>query len=171
MATLEKVPATLADVRADVHIYDMRGTNRTFRDYIASMHELRGKGGLGTRNGHLYRWNTLFNSLCSYHDLKIPNPLNMKQARFIEAGSRKRTVRSAMDPDLVEIVRDFNSRDDFAFSRAITKHYRAVNNPETGRVESHWFPAVAIAIDVLLELPFRSHCVRYMDTGQGDQLA
>jgi Putative phage integrase len=169
--TLETIPTGLAEIKASLHVHDRNGVNRTFRAHLEAIRQALPEAERENwhGNGHLYRLKNMFSILIEYNELKISNPIDVKSAKFQERPKRKRTVRSAIDPEMVEIIREFNSRDDFAFSRGIAKHYREVVAPGAEATESIWFPGYAIAIDVLLELPLRSHDARYMDTGEADE--
>ena len=109
-----------------------------------------------------------FDLLFQRHGLKARNPADVDLGSVKLPPARTQSIRSAMDPELVEAIREFNRKGDFAFSRSIQKHYRNVVDPSDKRERSAWFPAYGILIDTLLAVPFRSHDARYFDTGQGD---
>jgi hypothetical protein len=165
--TLPEVPGTFEQIDARQHIYDPRGASNTFRDFLAK--EFKDDRN-NLKTAHLARLATMFRHHIEANGLHIPNPVDLRAAKFRGSSKRGKTPRSALDPVMLETIREFNARDDFAFAKSIEKQKRNVFNPATGLYEEIWFPAYAIATDALLDLPFRSHQVRYFDSGEGDEI-
>ncbi len=173
--SLEVVPATIADVRAEIHINNKDTRLPTFRESLVREMPVVGGGqaartALDRRTRTLSEVASMFAAQIVEQELGIGNPIDMGRVKFKGGPRRSKSVRPPMEVEKLDLIRAFNAKDDFAFSRSIKSHYRNVLKPETGRFGDVWFPAAGIAIDMLLELPFRSHQVRYLDSGEGDAL-
>ncbi len=174
LATLSEVPAALESLDPVRHIHDPTGGSETFREWLAGRYPAEGNGAaaraaLARRTTVLSKLASMFAAQIAAKNLRIPNPIDMKVVAFKGGARRGKTPRPAMEAEKLELIRRFNERDDFAFSKGIKTHYRKVFDPETGCIESRWFPAYAVLIDLLLELPFRSFQARYLDSGEGDE--
>ncbi len=173
LASLSAPPPTLADVGPRAHIHGDSGGS-TFRTWLVQRFPAPSDGSgaravLDRRTRVLSNVATMFAEHIAHHALPIANPIDMARVKFAGGGRRSKSVRPAMEVEKLDLIRAFNSRDDFAFSKGVKSHYRNVLDPETKRFGPVWYPALAIAIDLLLELPFRSHQVRYLDSGEGDE--
>jgi hypothetical protein len=101
----------------------------------------------------------------------IINPVGT-QDQFRDNGGAGQTFRTALPSWLLKELRATLTDDDFAFVRvdgARTTHVRVVDN-ETGKVVKVWWPGTAVALLTLLELPLRSHQVRWLDSGVLDEM-
>lgn len=82
-----------------------------------------------------------------------------------------RTTRSAIDKTVLQIISDENRRDDFAFARGYGRRQFHFNlqNSHTGEYEDVFWPAVPIAIEIIINSGARNAAGRWVDSGEGDQ--
>ncbi|RAI54542.1 hypothetical protein DOO78_26175 [Roseicella frigidaeris] len=175
LTTLDAIPAGMEALSREQHIHDPSGINRTFRAWLTARYPADGarpniKNALNRRTTILSKIASIFAAQIHAQGLDIANPIDMKRDKFKSGSKRRKTPRPAMEAEKLELIRKFNAKDDFAFSRAKKNHYRNVFDPETARFQDVWFPAYSLLIDLLLQLPFRSFQARYLDSGEGDEL-
>jgi hypothetical protein len=156
---------SLAEVER-THINDGRPltTSRCFRAYL-SRADMKAE----SANAVIQRLAAAFDAIIEEDRLGIANPVVMRFDTFKIAVARGKTPRRPMGRDLMTYLRELNSRDDFALSRGYRPHQRRLLDPGTGRYEDRWFPAYAVLVDLLLQLPLRGFQARFLDSGEGDE--
>lgn len=175
LATLKEVPAGIDAVDPVRHIHDPAGRGGTFRSWLTDRYPAKGTGpaarnALDRRTTVLSQVAGMFAAEIAAKGLRIPNPIDMRRDRFKSGSRRKKTTRPAMEAEKLELIRSFNAENDFAFSKSMTTHSRNVYDADAGCFRDVWFPAYAVLIDLLLQLPFRGFQARYLDSGEGDDL-
>lgn len=81
-----------------------------------------------------------------------------------------KSVRPAMPRDVLKALLDANRKDGYAISKANRRHWRRGYDPESGTYREMWFPGPALLLELLLLLPFRSFQVRFLDSGELDEV-
>ncbi|MDD2765357.1 MAG: VPA1269 family protein [Opitutaceae bacterium] len=119
-----------------------------------------------TKNVVLGHLSGAFDWLIAKRGLAPKNPIRSAQDAFKTGQARGRTVRNCIPPEVAELLKEANRRDDFALSKSLKKHLRT---PLAGDGSPEWFPGIALFIDLLLCLPLRGFQGRFLDSGEGDE--
>ena len=99
-------------------------------------------------------------------------PFDTRLDRLAKHPSKKvRTTRSALDKEVLRIISEENRRDDFAFAREYgdRQFHFTLQNSLTGDFEDVFWPAVPIAVEVVICSGVRNAASRWADSGEGDQ--
>ncbi len=92
------------------------------------------------------------------------------QDNFIDtSNSRGHTHRTALPSWLLKVMRETLVADDFALFKSSSQDWIRVHDRQEKKVVKTWWPGTATAILTLLELPLRSHQVRWLDSGVLDE--
>jgi hypothetical protein len=139
-------------------------TSKCFRAFLL------GKGITDTSvNDILSKIATMFDIMIDELPERVPNPVVLRFDIVKTHAARGRTPRRALGRDMLDYMREFNARDNFALSKSLPSHYRTVFDRQTGLYAKIWFPGLARIIDLLLRLPLRGFQARYLDSGEGDE--
>ena len=122
-----------------------------------------------TRNAVMQRLAAAFDIIIDDERLGVSNPIVMRFDAFKVPVARGKTPRRPMGRDLMNYLRELNARDGFALSRSYAPHQRRLPDAATGSYEKRWFPAYAVLVDLLLQLPLRGFQARFLDSGEGDE--
>lgn len=100
----------------------------------------------------------------------IVNPI--KRVPF--APTHSESVRDPMPTRYVRMALEILTEDDWAWAKMVGKSPRGhgdwINwwNAETKSFEAIWCPVRAVALYIKLRMPFRTHQVRFLDSGEAD---
>lgn len=119
-------------------------------------------------NAHIMRLAWAFEAMIEEDKLSISNPVSVRFDSFKLQVTRGKTPRRPMSRDLMSYLRELNKRDNYALSRNYPSHQRTMLNA-SGQYEAVWFPAFAVIVDLLLQLPLRGFQARFLDSGEGDE--
>lgn len=91
--------------------------------------------------------------------------------RFTGDDNPGQTFRTALPSWLLKVMRKTLTEDHFAFSRDLDAKtdWVKVFNRDENKVVRQWWPGTAVALLTMLELPLRSHQVRWLDSGVLDE--
>ena len=177
IASLTEPPSCIENVVRSRHINDLVSRQPdTFRHRLSEM-------GLSPRvkNHILSALSRIFSIYSRIHDIGTPNPIDFDLDRFLAPQARGKTPRTPLSPEMLLYLKEFNRRDDFAFSRSqnphswttnrtgFLRHYRRVVDPDDGELKLLWWPGLAVLLDLMLTLPLRGYQARWLDTGEGDE--
>ena len=175
--TLASPPLSMAEIIRPVHINDIAGHSpKTFR---AKLTELNLKAGV--KNDILSSLSQMFATHIRIYETDARNPIEFDLDRFIEPQIRGKTPRTPLSPEMLELLKEVNSRNNFELSRnlrpskftvagvAQLRHYRRVIDPSDGELKLEWWPGLAVLIDLMLTIPLRGFQARWLDTGEGDE--
>lgn len=81
------------------------------------------------------------------------------------------THRPALSLEAWRILIEENRKDNYAFARNLDRnsHWIKLKDPTTGRMKRLFWPAVPIALDVILHFGTRNKNTRFLDSGEGDE--
>lgn len=169
----KRAPASLSGVERTLHVNDLSPAGDTFINFIARNFK-------DTNAVVAYRaTSTLAKAwrLMATRDgvTDRSNPFDPKQDRVGKAPKRHaKSVRRPLDQIVMEILVRENRLNDFDLARTQGEprptHIHTLKNPTTGTYEQVFFPLVPIAIEIILLNGFRKSQVRWLDSGEGDEL-
>jgi len=175
--SIENPPANIQEIIRSVHIHDIiPSENHTFRKFL-NEEKISHDGKSEAINGLA----TIFDLYIRVNHLDIRNPIDIVIDNFPRKAIRGKTPRTPLSPEMLEYIKEFNSRDDFSFSKSFTPksslhntpqymgHYREITD-KNGKVSIIWWPSLPILIDLLLTIPLRGFQGRWLDSGEGDEL-
>lgn len=170
-------PARIEEVVRSRHINDLVSRQPgTFRHRLDEM-LLSPRA----KNDILSALSQMFSIYLRIHDIDARNPIEFDLDRFLAPQPRGKTPRTPLSPEMLVYLKEFNRRDNFAFSRslaplswttdrvALFRHYRRVIDPDDGEVKILWWPGLAVLLDLMLTIPLRGGQARWLDTGEGDE--
>lgn len=159
------------------HINDLVSqAENTFRRWLVDV-----SASPGTRNDILASVAHMFDIHMRIHNIEARNPIEFDLDRFLAPQPRGKTPRTPLSPEMLKFIKDFNRRDDFAFSRGLKplsstaikaihlRHYRRVIDPDDGDQKIIWWPGLPVLLDLMLTIPLRGFQARWLDTGEGDE--
>lgn len=170
-------PARIEEIVRNRHINDLVSRQPgTFRHWLS---ELPISPGL--KNDVISSLAQMFGIYLRIHGSDTRNPIEFDLDRFLAPQPRGKTPRTPLSPEMLLYLKEFNRRDDFAFSRgfsplswtthriALLRHYRRIVDPEDGELKMMWWPGLAVLLDLMLTIPLRGFQARWLDTGEGDE--
>ena len=174
---LEDPPHRIEDIIRSRHINDLvsRSPN-TFRRRLADLPLTP-----HVKNDVLSSIGQLFSIYLRIHGIDVRNPIEFDLDRFLAPQPRGKTPRTPLSPEMLLYLKEFNRRNDFAFSRGLKpkswnsdhtiqlRHYRRVVDPEDGELKVLWWPGLAVLLELMLTIPLRGFQARWLDTGEGDE--
>ena len=120
-------------------------------------------------NANISQLHKLFDYIIEDLPRPVANPVVLRFDRAKRPSSCGKTPRRALGRDMLDYLRDFNAKDNFALSRSRPAHTRRLFDRASGQYKEVWFPAVARILDLLLRLPLRGMQARFLDFGEGDE--
>jgi Putative phage integrase/Phage integrase family len=165
LLTLNAPPTRIEEVDRHVHIRSSARSGRCFRKFVEAL-----PTGNDTKNNRLRSLAQLFKLLIDLRREKIDSPIDYELDKFPGEQKRGKTPRMPLSREMLEYIKDFNKRDDYAFSRGLGWHDVERRDPETGKMKKVWWPGVAILTEALLDVPVRGFQARFLDSGLGDEL-
>lgn len=174
---LDDPPRRIEEIVRNRHINDLISRSAgTFRRRLADL-PLSPK----VKNDVLSSLAQMFDIYQRIHGIEARNPIEFDLDRFLIPQPRGKTPRTPLSPEMLLYLKEFNRRDDFAFSRSLKplswtstktvqlRHYRRVVDPEDGEMKLLWWPGLAVLLDLMLTIPLRGFQARWLDTGEGDE--
>ena len=173
LTTVEKAPLR-PELTLRLHVNDFGGTGNTYRNYLQQKFESP-----ASRNIKLNLLAQFFEDvrekLRAEHQGPpqdtpwFPNPIDMKFDRF-EEPYRAGTTRKAIASEVMEVMRNILTEDDYAWPKAINGKYDWIHlvNHDTGKLEYVWCPIATLLLYTLLSVPLLSLQARLLDSGEGD---
>jgi len=156
-------------VRND-HVHDLSGRNtHAFWNFLNSQFA-DDAADMGNRAISAMRKS--FHLAALRDDFKAGNPFDIKLDK-VGGGYSKRadvTHRSPLALEAWELIVRKNRENDYSFARSLGPkrcHY-TLRNPDTGEYENVFWPAEAIAVDIILNSGMRHISSRWVDSGEGD---
>lgn len=177
IASLDDPPPRLEHVVRSRHINDLVSRQPgTFRHRLSEM-SLTPR----VKNDVLSSLSQMFGIYLRIHDIEVRNPVEFDLDRFLVPQPRGKTPRTPLSPEMLLYLKEFNRRDDFAFSKSLEphswtttrtawlRHYRRMIDPDDGELKFMWWPGLAVLLDLMLTIPLRGSQARWLDTGEGDE--
>lgn len=170
-----EAPKSFREVSRLTHVNDAKGTiqpsTRCFVGFMRSKLDLVGRSNPPRAISMLAQaWYKLRDADRWEDDSSCPFDTRLDRLEKY-APKKVRTTRSAIDKTVLQIISDENRRDDFAFARGYGRRqfHFILQNCHTGEYEDVFWPAVPIAIEVVINSGARNTAGRWIDSGEGDQ--
>ena len=174
----EEAPPDLRSIKRDRHINHVGlGVEETFVDFLRGLDRGNKMKVISDLQKAWY--------LASLQDGfagKVSCPIDVRMDNPGDEAPRSggRTRRKSIPEDVYNILVEENRRDDFSFARGLTivgsstrrglkVHWRTLVNPATGSDQEVFWPAMPIALDLVLRMGMRSGSALWMDSGEGDE--
>lgn len=174
--SLENQPKSLPELNRFLHINDiLPNGSYTFRKYL-NERDIDNN----SKQEILSGLQTIFDLYIRANDLNIKNPIDIVIDGYATVKPRGKTPRTPLSPEMLEYIKEFNSRGNFGFSKTfeprsyssdrvgMAGHYREVKD-DSGKNVRVWWPVLPVLIDLLLTIPLRGFQGRWLDSGEGDE--
>jgi len=168
-----KAPKSFRDVVRSQHVNDHRLDSNTYVNFLKKNFSDTARG-IAYRSPATMAKAFKLASVRDKFDDRATQPFDAALDRIGKSPVRHaKSVRPALDLEVLEIISRENRRDDFQFARNLggknQPHFRMCRNSLTGEYERVFFPLSPVLIDVILHSGIRKHQARWLDSGEGDE--
>lgn len=176
LATLDEPPRSLREIKRYPHIVsapDARKNAQSFQGFLKDHFNSGNRTAIDALPTLRQAW-SLAALRDGFHEA-LSNPIDAKDTHSKAPARRPMTVRSALAPEVADIIARENVGDDMQFARQLGGKrnvcWRRIYREDEGEEVLVFFPAAPTLVQIILKTGMRGASARWLDSGEGDEFS